>query len=143
MTDRVFGVFGICLAAFYAWATLQIEESFLSDAVGPKTFPLVIAAILAISSLIIALKPDQDPVWPPLGRFVEIGAAAVVMILYAQLLPEIGFVMATAMAASYLTWRLGTKPLSSLLTGILISLGIYGVFHLILGLSLARGPLGF
>jgi len=28
-------------------------------------------------------------------------------------------------------------------TGLFISLGIYVVFHLILGLSLARGPLGF
>ncbi len=143
MSDRIFGIFGICLAVFYAWATLQIEESFLSDAVGPKTFPLIVAAILGLSSLIIALKPDADPVWPPLGRLVEIGAAAVVMVLYAELLPEIGFILATAAAASYLTWRLGTRPLSSLITGALISLGIYTVFHLILGLSLARGPLGF
>ena len=143
MSDRIFGVFGIFLSIFYAWATLQIEESFLSDAVGPKTFPLGIAFVLGISSLIIALKPDADPVWPSLARFAEVIAAAVVMVLYAQLLPEIGFVAATALAATYLTWRLGTQPLASIITGILIAGGIYIVFHLILGLSLARGPWGF
>ncbi|MBR9765507.1 MAG: tripartite tricarboxylate transporter TctB family protein, partial [Rhodobacteraceae bacterium] len=128
---------------FYAWATLQIQESFLSDEVGPKTFPLVIAFILGLSSIVIALRPDENPVWPPLSRLAEIAAAVVVMILYAQFLPEAGFVIATALAAAYLTWRLGTRPLQSLLVGVCTSVGIYVIFHLVLGLSLARGPLGF
>ncbi|WP_417722107.1 tripartite tricarboxylate transporter TctB family protein [Salipiger sp.] len=143
MSDRIFGAVGLFLALFYAWATLQIEESFLSDAVGPKAFPLIIATILGISSAIIALKPDPEPVWPSLARLAEIAAAVVVMILYAQFLPEAGFVTATAVASAYLTWRLGTKPLQSLLVGVLTSVGIYVIFHLALGLSLARGPFGF
>ncbi|WP_010142422.1 tripartite tricarboxylate transporter TctB family protein [Oceanicola sp. S124] len=143
MSDRIFGAFGLLLALFYAWATLQIEESFLSDEVGPKTFPLVIAVILGLSSAVIALRPDENPVWPPLSRLAEIGAAVVVMILYAEFLPEVGFVIATALAAAYLTWRLGTRPLQSLLVGVCTSVGIYVIFHLVLGLSLARGPLGF
>ncbi|KUJ73158.1 hypothetical protein AVO45_15565 [Ruegeria marisrubri] len=143
MSDRIFGTFGLLLAGFYAWATLQIEESFLSDAVGPKAFPLIIASILALSSLAIILRPDEEPEWPALGRLAEIGAAIVVMILYAEFLPEIGFVIATALAATYLTWRLGTAPLQSVVVGAGTSLGIYTVFHLVLGLSLAKGPLGF
>jgi putative tricarboxylic transport membrane protein len=142
MSDRIFGAFGVLLALGYAWATLQIEESFLSDAVGPKAFPLIIAAILALSSLAIFLRPDEEPAWPALGRLAEIAAAVVVMILYAELLPVAGFVIATAVAATYLTWRLGTAPLAAVLTGVLTSVGIYAVFHLALGLSLARGPLG-
>lgn len=143
MSDRIFGAFGICLALFYAWATLQIEESFLSDAVGPKTFPLAIAVILGLSSLAILLRPDAEPEWPSLARLAEIFAAVVVMVLYAELLGSLGFVIATALAATYLTWRLGTGPLQAVLVGVLTSVGIYVVFKLILGLSLARGPLGF
>jgi putative tricarboxylic transport membrane protein len=52
-------------------------------------------------------------------------------------------VIATVFATAYLSWRLGTKPLNSLVTGVATSAGIYLVFHLILGLSLAKGPLGF
>ena len=63
--------------------------------------------------------------------------------LYAELLPEVGFLIATAFASAYLTWRLGTKPLQSVVVGVLTSVGIYVIFHLVLGLSLARGPLGF
>ncbi|POF28370.1 tripartite tricarboxylate transporter TctB family protein [Roseibium marinum] len=143
MSDRIFGAVGLILALGYAWAALVIEESFLSDAVGPKAFPLIIAAVLGLSSLVIFFKPDAAPNWPALPRLMEVGAAILVMVLYAILLPELGFVIATALAATYLTWRLGTTPVSSLVSGCLTSLGIYAVFHLVLGLSLARGPLGF
>lgn len=143
MSDRIFGVVGLLLAIGFAFAALAIEESFLSDTVGPKAFPLIIAAILGLASISIALKPDASPTWPPLGRFVEIFAAVVVMVLYAQLLPVIGFVIATALAATYLTWRLGSALVASVLIGVGTSVGIYIVFHLLLGLSLARGPLGF
>lgn len=140
MSDRIFGVFGVLLAIGFAFAASQIQESFLSDAVGPKAFPYIIAAILGLSSAVIALRPDPEPVWPPLGRLIEIMAAVVVMVLYAQFLPEIGFVIATAFAAAYLSWRLGSSILGACLTGVGTSVGIYVVFHLVLGLSLARGP---
>ncbi|WP_386683011.1 tripartite tricarboxylate transporter TctB family protein [Loktanella sp. R86503] len=143
MTDRIFGVVGLLLAIGFALAAMTIKESFLSDAVGPKAFPLIIAAVLGLSSAVIALRPDESPQWPALSRLVEIFAAAVVMVLYAQLLPAVGFVIATFFASAYLTWRLGSGLVGSLLTGVGTSLGIYVVFHLVLGLSLARGPLGF
>lgn len=143
MSDRIFGVVGLLLAIGFAFSALAIEESFLSDAVGPKAFPLIIAAILGLSSIVIALRPDTEPEWPALSRLVEVGAAVVVMILYAELLPEIGFVIATAFAATYLAWRLGSGLIESVLVGVGTSVGIYVIFHLVLGLSLARGPLGF
>ncbi len=143
MSDRIFGVFGLLLAIGFAFAAFAIEESFLSDAVGPKAFPLIVAAVLGVSSLVIAMRPDAEPAWPALGRLVEIGAAVVVMVLYAQMLPVIGFVLATAIAAAYLSWRLGSSVIAAIATGVGTSIGIYVIFHLVLGLSLARGPLGF
>jgi len=143
MSDRIFGIFGIFLAIGFAVSALYIEESFLSDAVGPKAFPIIVAVVLGLSSAVIALRPDAGPQWPALGRLVEIGAAVVVLILYAELLPVAGFVLATAFAATYLAWRLGSSVIESVLTGIGTSVGIYVIFHLVLGLSLARGPWGF
>lgn len=139
MSDRIFGVFGVCLAIFYAFAALQIEESFLSDAVGPKAFPLIIATILGISSAVIALRPDPEPAWPALPRLAEIAAAVVMMVLYAQFLPVVGFVVATTVAAAYLSWRLGSAPVEAALVGLGTGVGIYVIFHIVLGLSMARG----
>ncbi|MBC7145086.1 MAG: tripartite tricarboxylate transporter TctB family protein [Thioclava marina] len=143
MSDRIFGVFGLLLAIGFAVAALNIEESFLSDAVGPSGFPLIVAAVLGLSSIVIAIKPDAAPQWPSLGRLAELLAAVVMMVLYAELLPVLGFVIATALAAAYLSWRLGSGPIASVLTGVGSSVGIYVIFHLVFGLSLARGPLGF
>lgn len=143
MSDRIFGVVGLLIAIGFAMAALSIEESFLSDAVGPSGFPLIVAVVLGLSSIVIALKPDAAPRWPGLGRLAELLAAVVVMVLYAEFLPVVGFVIATAVAAAYLSWRLGSGLLASVLTGVGSSLGIYVIFHLIFGLSLARGPLGF
>ncbi|SNY93192.1 putative tricarboxylic transport membrane protein [Cohaesibacter sp. ES.047] len=143
MSDRIFGICGLLLAALFAYSAFLIEESFLSDAVGPKAFPLIIAAILAISSVFIIIKPDAEPKWPTLNRFAEIVAAIIAMVLYAEFLTVVGFVIATAVVSAYLTWRLGTSAISSLIVGVSISVGIYVIFHLLFGLSLAKGPLGF
>jgi len=142
MSDRIFGGIGLALAAFFIWGAIQIELSFISDPVGPRTFPIIISIILALASLLVLIRPDVEPVWPQAGRLIEIAMAAGVMVAYALALPEIGFVIATALAAAFLTWRLGTRPIQSVVSGVLTSFGIYTVFHLILGLSLARGPLG-
>ena len=143
VSDRILGGFGLLLALTFVWRATLIEQSPFSDIVGPRVFPLIICTVMALCSLYFIVKPDTDPAWPAVGRLFEILMAVVVMVLYAELLPVLGFLVATALASAYLTWRLGTKPLPSVIVGVLIAVGIYIVFKLILGLSLAEGPLGF
>lgn len=143
MSDRIFGAVGLMLSAFFIWAASIIPDSFMVDVIGPRTFPYIIGAILAISSLVFLLRPDAEPIWPAMRDFAEILFAVAVLFLYAWLLPIVGFVISTVFATAYLTWRLGTRPVSAMVTGAATSLGIYLVFHIILGLSLANGPFGF
>ena len=143
MSDRIFGGVGLALAIFYIWAASIIPDSFMVDVIGPRTFPYIVGGVLGLCSLIFILRPDSEPDWPHFRELFEIAMAAAVMLLYAWMLPELGFLIATVFATAYLTWRLGTTPLMSLVVGVLTSVGIYVVFHLILGLSLAKGPLGF
>lgn len=143
MGDRIFGGLGLALAGLFIWQATQIQTSFISDPVGPKTFPIIIGIILGAASLAMILRPDPKPDWPDAPRFLEIGIAVFVMVVYALALPRIGFLLATAFASGFLSWRLGAHPGRALLAGVLIAAGIYAVFHLILGLSLAKGPFGF
>ncbi|SMF73809.1 putative tricarboxylic transport membrane protein [Tistlia consotensis] len=143
MSDRVLGGFCLALAAFFLWRTTKIETSFITDPLGPKAFPVIIAGVLGLAGLYVLARPDARPDWPGAGRLVEIALAVGVMVAYALLLPSLGFVAATALGAGYLCWRLGAGPLEAPLAGLVISLGIYAIFHLVLGLSLARGPWGF
>ena len=143
MSDRLFGGITLLVAlAFIAGAT-QIEAALIFDSLGPSAFPIIIGVLLAISSVYLILRPDPEPDWPAARRVVEIVLALVVMLAYTFLLEPLGFVLATALAAGLLSWRLGAPPAIAGISGVGIAVGIYVVFHLILGLSLARGPWGF
>ena len=143
MSDRIFGGFGLALAVFYIWAASIIKDSFMVDVIGPRAFPYIVGTVLGVTSVYFILRPDDEPDWPLFREFAEIVFATAVMFLYAWALPEVGFLVSTVFATAYLTWRLGTHPLWSLVVGVLTSGSIYVVFHLILGLALAEGPLGF
>ena len=143
MSDRIFGGFGLILAIFYIWAASIIKDSFMTDVVGPRAFPYIVGSVMALTSIYFILRPDDEPEWPVMRDLLEILAATAVMFLYAWFLSDVGFIISTTIATAYLTWRLGTAPLWSLVVGASTAVGIYVVFHLILGLSLAEGPLGF
>lgn len=143
MSDRIFGGFGLLLALLFIWSATGIELPFISDPVGPQVWPIVLGVLAAIGCITIIARPDAEPEWPSLGRLGEIAIAAIVMFAYARLLPEIGFVAATALASAVLVQRLGGALIESAIAGICTSVGIYAIFHLALGLSLARGPWGF
>lgn len=143
MSDRIFGALGMALAVFYVWAATTIQLSFISDPVGPKIFPFIIAGLFGLSSLAIFFRPDAQPEWPSLTKLAEIAAGLAVMVAYVYLLPAVGFVVSTAFVSAFLSWRLGATPWAAAMAGCATSAGIYLVFHLILGLTLAAGPWGF
>ncbi len=100
MGDRIFGGIGIVFAIFYMWQASLVQKSFLSDLVGPKVFPLILGALLAGTSLIIILRPDADVAWPKGRQLLEVLLAIAVMFAYAQFLPDVGFLIATALASA-------------------------------------------
>lgn len=141
-TDRILGAVGLLLGGALIWGATLIETGFIMDALGPKTFPIIIGSVLVLGAGYVLVRPDPEPAWPALGGAFEIVGAIAVLVGYALALEPVGFVISTAVAAALLSWRLGSAPLWGAVSGIGISLGIYVVFHLVLGLSLARGPLG-
>ena len=143
MNDRVFGVFTLILSVFYIFSAYIIQESFISDHIGPKIYPYMVSFFLITSSLFLVIKPDIKPLWPKFSKIVEILMTALILIMYAIFLPVIGFVFSTFFASSFISWRLGAKLTSAFTAGLIISVTIFILFRKVLGLSLATGPLGF
>ncbi|MEK9954602.1 MAG: tripartite tricarboxylate transporter TctB family protein [Pelagibacteraceae bacterium] len=143
MNDRIFGSISFLLSLFYIYSAFIIEESFIQDPVGPKIFPYIIAFFLLTSSLFLIFKPDPKPEWAEFGKIIEVLVTAIVLILYAIILPIIGFVITTFLASSFISWRLGATIKSAFLVSAAISISIFVLFRYVLGLSLATGPLGF
>jgi putative tricarboxylic transport membrane protein len=143
MSDRLLGGISILLALAIIYGAWQIETGMMLDPLGPRTFPMIIGAVLAIASVYLLVRPDPEPDWPARRRALEILLAVGVMIAYALLLEPLGFILASALAVFVLSWRLGGSLGTSAVVGVGVSLLIYVVFHTILGLSLARGLLSF
>ena len=143
MNDRVFGVFTLLISILYIFSAYIVEESFISDHVGPKIYPYIVSFFLISSSLFLFFKPDIKPKWPEFRKIIEILMTAVILIMYAIFLPVIGFVFSTFFASSFISWRLGAKLSSAFAAGLTISITIFILFRKILGLSLATGPFGF
>lgn len=143
MSDRIFGAVCVLLSIFYVWVATGIDLPFLADPVGPRAFPYIIGGLLFVGGIYPIIRPDEEPVWPVKRAWLEIAFAVAIMVAYAMVLRELGFVASTALASGLLSWRLGATPVKAAIAGISIAVGIYVCFHLILGLSLARGPWGF
>ena len=143
MNDRVFGVFTLLLSIFYIFSAYIVEESFISDHIGPKIYPYIVSFFLITSCLFLIIKPDIKPTWPRFGKIIEILMTALILIMYAVFLPIIGFVFSTFFASSFISWRLGAKFTSAFTAGIIISVTIFILFRKVLGSSLATGPFGF
>lgn len=143
MTDRIFAAVVMIVALAMAWAATQIQESFIQDPLGPKAFPILIAALMGITAMAMFVKPDANPRWPGLKKMFEMLGTAGVLVAYAYLLPIGGFVLTTALATAFLCARLGANVRQALVGGLGISVGIYLVFQWVLGIHLAKGPWGF
>ena len=139
-SDRIFGLVMATVALAYIASATQIQTSFLSDPVGPKTFPILIGTVCAISAMFMVLKPDAEPEWPVLRTFGALGFAVFVLVAYAYALGPIGFLMPTAVAAGVQSFQISPKVKTAVLSGLGLSIGLFIIFKYALDLGLVPFP---
>ncbi len=141
--DRIFGILMLALAVAYGWGATQFPVPFGgAEAVGPETFPTIIAVVLALSSLYLIVKPDPDNAWPKGRTALELVIAVLVLIAYTLLLEPLGFIVATLLAVGTLCWRMGAAPVRAFVTGGVAGIVVFALFTYGLDLALPVGLLG-
>ena len=139
-SDRIFGLVVALLALAYIAGATQIQTSFLTDPVGPKTFPILIGVVGAISAMVMVFKPDPEPDWPGLRTFGALLVAVVVLVAYAYALRPLGFLIPTALAAGVLSYQISPNAVKASLAGLGLSVGLFVLFKFALGLGLVALP---
>ena len=139
-SDRIFGLVTLFVALGFVASATQIQTSFLSDPVGPKTFPILIGVVAALSSLVMIVRPDPDPDWPVTRTWGALLVAVVVLLGYAFALKPFGFIVPTAIAAGILSYQISLNPRTALFAGAGLSVGLFVVFKFVLGLGLVAFP---
>jgi putative tricarboxylic transport membrane protein len=141
MSDRVFSAVWLAFCAVVAWLAWQIEAPFSYEPIGPRAFPLLLAAAMALSSAWLLAKPGPEPAWPrgPLrGKVVALLAA---FVGYALLFEPLGFPVATALSTLVIGRVFGGRWLACAIAGVAMGGGLYFFFDTLLEVTLPLGRL--
>lgn len=138
--DRIFGVVMVIVTLGYILSAASIQTSFLSDPVGPRVFPYMVAGVVMICALIMILRPDPQVDWPRGPMLLQLLLALAVLFAYAMMIKPLGFIIPTVIAAGILSWQINPRPVPAVLTGLGLGIGLYVLFKFILGLGLQGLP---
>ncbi len=134
--DRIFGLGVILIASFYLFHATLIPTGFLSDPVGSRTFPYIVAGVSLLCGVLIIIFPDQITDWPHLKVYGKIGIALLAMYLFAKTLRPYGFIIPSAVVAIILSYLISPNIKNAIITGLSLSIGLFLVLNYGLGLGL-------
>lgn len=138
--DRIFGGVMMVLALGYILSATGIQTSFMTDPVGPRVFPYMVAAVVMICALAMMLRPDPDANWPGITMLGKLALATVVLIAYAYTIRPLGFILPTTVAAGIISYMISPRAVPAAMAGVGLGVGLYVLFKTILGLGLHALP---
>lgn len=138
--DRLLGLALILLAAGAAWQMLWLDVPLAADPVGPRAFPVVVAAALAACGLALLVQPGAP--WPRAERRIPGPVLVAAMAAYAPLLPTLGFVPATFLLAAVTALAFGARPVQAAAVAAATAPALWLLLDRLLDLPLPRGFLG-
>lgn len=139
--DRVAGVVAIVAAALIALEARTFTVRFLTDPIGPKALPLLVAALFATAGVALIARPAPDPPWPSVAVWGRGAVAVVGFLTYASVLPLLGFFLATTLVVAALAVLFRGPPRRAMVAAAAYSAALYVLFAYVLGLSLPIGSL--
>jgi putative tricarboxylic transport membrane protein len=136
------GLLGFALV--YYQQSFSIIRGFASDRLGPAFFPRMLAFALAALSLVLiarALAGRSDPSRPPEMRVGVFAAVIALLLVYAAVMPFVGFLLATPVLLATVIWLLGLRHWATTLgTALGVTAVLYVVFGRTLHVLLPLGP---
>lgn len=138
--DRIFGLFMMVLALGYILSAMGIQTSFMSDPVGPRVFPYLVAGVVMLCSLSLILRPDPNADWPRGMMLAKMAFSVVLLVAYALMIRPLGFIVPTVIVAGLLSYQINARPVPAALSGLGLGIGLYVLFKVILGLGLKGLP---
>lgn len=139
MADRITGIFLFILSVFYAVTATGYENEFMTDPLGPKAFPIMLAVFLAAFSLVLIFRPDPDIQWHAWRRWRRQIYAIAILIVYCLVLDYLGFIASSIIAVGILSYIMGADIKRAVATGIGASVLLYFIFNNLLNLPLPLG----
>ncbi len=135
MSERFFLLLLFLGGAVYLYFGVKIEVPIAYDSLGPRTFPVLLGGCLLILCL-LSLYFHKMSILQFNGRVAGHAVAILFYLLSFQLL---GFMLATTISTYAIARLIGCSWMQGLLTGLVMAILFYGVFHFLLGVPLPLG----
>ena len=119
----------------------NLDVPFAYEPVGPKVFPVILAALMAVCCIGLIIRPDLDVAWPDravLGKSVLLIAA---LLLYALAFTSLGFPVTTILMVLAVSRLFGANWKSATVSAVLIGVLGFVIFDRVLDVALPLGQL--
>ena len=144
--DLLGGMGLLLFAAFYFERSFAISTGLASDRLGPTLFPRVLAVVLALLAAVLigrSLAGRSDPTPLPKIRATRLFVILALTVVWALLLPPVGFLFVTPLLLGTVMWTMGLRHWRGLIgLSLGMTLVLYLVFVRALNVLLPMGPLG-
>lgn len=123
-----------------AW---DYQAPYSYEPVGPRAYPILLLALMAIGALVIVVKPDAFQPFEGMDRAIGIKIVAylVLQLLLARLFIPLGFLVTGFIFLLPSSRLYGAKWRDAIIISVLIPIVLYVLFYMLLGISLPRGIL--
>ena len=143
MSDRILGAVCVVVGAGMAWAARGYVAPISYEPVGPSSFPLLMAALLAGVGAWMVVRPGPQAFGMSRAHIKPFLMSVVAVFVYAGLFETLGFTLATIVMALPVGMAFGGGWKKSLAGGVVMGLLLYLLFDKLLDVVLPTGVLSF
>ena len=151
MANRILGIACLLLGAAMAWTSRSYAAEISYEPVGPRAFPLLLAAIFALIGAWLLVTSGSGAAEAatatasakPQHNLVAVAMCAVAVLVYGALFQPLGFVLATTLMAVPVCKAFGGTLKGGLLGGLGLGFGLFFLFDKVLDVILPTGVLSF
>ncbi len=142
MVDRIVAAAFLLLTLGYAWLARGYVAQYAYEPIGPRAFPLLLAAIAAVCWLWLVLRPKsvaEDIEGLPPGGVTKAAIAIAGLLAYALLFEWLGFPLSTALATIVIGRLFGGEWKRLVVAGLALGASLYVLFDRVLDVTLPLG----
>lgn len=151
--ERLLAVLAAIGASAYIALARTIEDSLLSDAVGAGGVPQGVGLAMAVAALALfaksfmgapseAAEPDEEAAMPWQSALLRTAALVLILLVYAALLPRLGYPLSVSLLVGASGWLAGAAPRWPLwLFAVLSGPGLWLLFDQLLQVRMPAGTL--
>ncbi|MGO1781225.1 MAG: tripartite tricarboxylate transporter TctB family protein [Moraxellaceae bacterium] len=143
--ERLFSGLMALVSLFLIYLAIGYVAPIAYDPIGPRPYPILIFSLLTFGTLVVAFRPASftKPIDLALTKPIirNLILCALALLVYGLIFEVIGFILATILMSFAVGLLFAGNPLKSLIFSVLISIGLYVLFDILLDVKLPLGLL--